>query len=70
MSDDRVPFQLRKLGMNEGKWKPDCKITGLAAETIPARAAAAGRRMPKSTTVAIHSSPRVAGVVWLVTFCW
>ena len=40
------------------------------AETMPANAAAAGRRMPNSTTVASHSSPLAAGVVELLTLVW
>jgi hypothetical protein len=62
-----VPFQLRKLGTGSGQWKPEEKMTGLAAETMPAITAAAGRRMPNSTTVASHSRPTVAGVETLLT---
>ncbi len=67
MSGDLVPFQLRKV---RPQWKPVPRMTGLMAETSPAMAAAAGRRMPKSTTVTSHSMPVVAGVVTLLTLCW
>jgi hypothetical protein len=45
-------------------------ITGVAAETMPASTAAAGRRMPNSTTVASHSRLSVAGVAVLEALDW
>ncbi len=65
ISVDWVPFQLSQEGTHDHQWKPDSMITGEAAETIPASTAAAGRRMPKSTTVANHSKLSMAGVAVL-----
>src|SRR5438552_15822705 len=65
ISAEVVPFQLRNDGRYD-MWKPDWRITGDAAETMPARIAAAGRRMPNSTTVANHSSPVTTVAVWLL----
>ena len=66
ISADVVPFHDRN-DANE-MWKPELKMTGDAAETMPARIAAAGRRMPNRTTVASqsrlgrHDDARVADV--------
>src|SRR5580692_1411334 len=70
ISDDGVPFQLSHDGTHDHQWKPDWRITGVMAAEIPAHAAAAGRRMPKRTTVASHSSPLAAGVVELLMLVW
>src|ERR1700720_2680577 len=65
---DFVPFQPSQDGMNDGQWNPPLMICELVAETTPARTAAAGRRIPNSTTVANHTSPTSAGVLSPVTF--
>jgi hypothetical protein len=53
-----------------GKWIPELKITGDAAETMPASTAAAVRRMPNSTTVASQRRPVVTTTDWLVMLSW
>src|SRR3954464_3574818 len=68
ISDDGVPFHDRKSA-NE-MWKPELKMTGDAADTIPARIAAAGRRMPNRTTVANQSSPGVPRPDGLLMLNW
>src|ERR1700720_380284 len=65
---DFVPFQPSQDGMNDGQWNPPLMICELVAETTPAKAAAAGRRIPNRTTVANHTSPTSAGVLRPVTF--
>ena len=49
---------------------PELKITGDAAETMPASTAAAVRRMPNSTTVASQRRPVVTTTDWLVMLSW
>ena len=65
-----MPFQESQLGTQDHQWKPDWMMTGVMTEAMPANAAAAGRRMPKSTTVASHSSPLTYGVDALETVVW
>jgi hypothetical protein len=49
---------------------PEAKMTGVIADAMPAQITAAGRRMPKSTTVASQSSPVVAVTVRLLMLPW
>jgi len=51
-------------------WNPELKMTGEAADTMPARIAAAGRRMPNRTTVANQSSPVVTTTDELLMLNW
>src|SRR5690606_24724366 len=60
----------KRMAGKNGDWKPvqpkmvnSCQICGLMTTANPARMAPAGRRMPKSTTVASHSRPASAGVL-------
>jgi hypothetical protein len=70
ISVDCVPCQLNHVGTHDHQWKPLPIMTGADAETIPASTAAAGRRMPNSTTVANHSKLSIAGVAVLDALAW
>ncbi len=65
-----MPFQSSHEGTHDHQWNPDSMMTLLAAEATPARAAAAGRRIPNRTTVASQSSPSTAGVTALDALVW
>src|SRR6266536_1801578 len=68
ISEEAVPFHDRN-DANE-MWKPELRMTGDAADTMPAKMAAAGRRIPNRTTVASQRRPVVTTTDELLMLNW